>query len=384
MKYRMAGEFGDIRPYNDAEIHAVLKRISKNQWLASGLRKEVFPSCPAFLETLFDFIFKIYLRSKLGSIQTVDEFQRNIIVKIILAWIVKHTTDGLSFSGLEHLEKDKAYIFISNHRDIVLDSALLNYVLANNDFSIAAIAFGDNLMINELVSDLIRVNKSFIVKRSLPFKERIKAAYQLSQYIWFVHQQRESVWIAQREGRAKDGDDRTNPSLVKMLHLSQRKGGLSLSQYILQGNIVPVAVSYEKDPCDLLKAREMHENAKHDDYEKKKQDDLLSMYIGLKGDKGRLHIALGKPLQAEYQNEQEVARDIDRTIHSIYKLWPTNYIAYDELKASKEYSSMCSAEERSDFLKRFRHEREDIRRKGLAMYAQPVINQRALGGTERA
>lgn len=376
----MDGEFDNIRPYNDAEIPAVLKRISKNQSLVSGLRKEVFPSCPALLDKLLDLIFKIYLSTKLGSIQTVDEFQRHIMTKIILAWLIKHTTDGVSFSGLEYLQNQKAYIFISNHRDIVLDSALTSYVLAINDFSIPAIGFGDNLMINELVTDLIRVNKSFIVKRDLPFKQRIQAAHHLSRYIWQLHQEGESVWIAQREGRAKDGDDRTNPSLIKMLYMSQRKGGLSFSQYIQESNIVPVAVSYEKDPCDLFKAREMHEKEKHGNYEKKKEDDLLSMVNGLKGDKGRIHIAFGKPLKAEYDDERDVARDIDRTIHSSYKLWPTNYMAYDELKASKEYSSMYSAKEHGDFLKRFHQETEEVRRTALAMYAQPVINLRALDG----
>lgn len=227
----------------------------------------------------------------------------------------------------------------------------------------------------------IRVNKSFIVKRSLPFKQRVKAAYQLSRYIWSLHQQAESVWIAQREGRAKDGNDRTNPSLIKMLYLSQRKGGLVFSKYIQEVNIVPVVISYEKDPCDLYKVREMLEKPKENDendYEKKKLEYPLSTYNGLKGDKGRIHIALSRPLQADYHNAREVAKDIDRSIHSTYRLWPTNYIAYDELKASKEYSSMYSAKERSDFLKRFRHEREDIRRKALAMYAQPVINKRVL------
>ena len=374
----MDSEFDDIRPYNDAEIPAALERFIKNQGLISWIRKEVFPGCPAFLEPVSDFLLKTYLRKKLAPVKTVDEFQRNIMAKMILARIVKHTTDGVSFSGLEYLNKGSAYIFISNHRDIVLDSALTNYVLAINGFSIAAIGFGDNLMINELVTDLIRSNKSFIVKRNLPFKQRIKAAHQLSRYFWFLHEQGESVWIAQREGRAKDGDDRTNPSVIKMLYLSQRKGGLSFSRYIQESNMVPVAVSYEKDPCDLFKAREMHEKEKHGNYEKKRDDDLLSMFNGLKGDKGRLHIAFGKPLQREYGDERDVARDIDRTIHSAYKLWPTNYMAYDELNASKEYSAMYSAKELTDFLERFRQESEDISRKALAMYAQPVINQRVL------
>jgi len=374
----MDDEFDDIRFYNDVEIPAVLKRIPKSRWLVRGLRREILPSCPALLEPALDLIVRNYLSIRLGSIHGIDQFQRKIIGKIVLPWILKHTTNGLSVSGLEYLQKDRPYTYISNHRDIVLDSALLNYVLGSNELKMAAIAFGDNLMINELVTDIIRANKSFIVKRNLPFKQRIKGSDKLSRYIWSLHQQGESVWIAQREGRAKDGDDRTNPSVVKMLYMSQRKGGMSFTHFIRDSGIVPVAASYEKDPCDLLKAREMHKRATHDGYEKKEVDDLLSIYIGLRGDKGRFHIAFGEPLQAEYKNEQEVAKDIDRTIHSICKLWPTNYIAYDELKRVKEYSSMYSNEERTDFLNRFQHEKADIRLKALAMYAQPVLNKRAL------
>ena len=375
----MDNEFDDIRPYNDAEFREVLKRIFRNRWLVGGLRKEIFPRCPSPFKPLCDLIISAYLYAKLVPIHTVDQFQRKIIGGDVIPWLLEHTTDGLYFSGLEYLDEDEPYTFISNHRDILLDPALLNYVLASNGLRYAAIAFGDNLMINDLIADLIRVNKCFIVKRNLPFKERIQALHHLSKYIWLLHQQGQSVWIAQREGRAKDGEDRTNPSLSKMLYLSQRKEGLSFPAFIRIMNIVPVSISYEKDPCDLLKAREMNE-IRDNCTEEKMRADLQSMYYGLRGDKGRIHVAIGKRLCGEYQTEQEVAREIDRTIHRIYKLWPSNYIAYDKLMDSREYLSNYSPEESRAFLSRFAEEPRDIREKVLAMYARPLVNQRALQG----
>ncbi|MGV7224286.1 MAG: 1-acyl-sn-glycerol-3-phosphate acyltransferase [Nitrospinales bacterium] len=373
----MSDEFNDIRPYNDQEIRPVLRRLLKNRSLISGLRKLILPNCPATLESIGDYIVKAYFTVKSIPIRTVDQFQRKIIIDTMVEWIFSHTTKGFSISGLEYLEKDCPHLFISNHRDILIDTAMLNYALSKNGFRIAAVAFGDNLIINGLVSDLIRANKCFMVKRSLPFKQRVLAAQHLSRYIWILHQQRESVWIAQGDGRSKDCVDRTNPSLIKMLYLSQRKDGLSFSEYINAAHIVPVAVSYEKDPCDLLKARELLNHSKYDS-ETKQQDDLTSMYRGISGDKGRIHIAFGKPLNGEYQDEKDVAEDIDCNIHKLYKLWPTNYIAFDELKGTKEYSAMYSTEDHRKFLERFQQESDNLRLKALAMYAQPVINQRAL------
>ncbi|UCE51307.1 MAG: 1-acyl-sn-glycerol-3-phosphate acyltransferase [Desulfobacterales bacterium] len=373
----MSAEFDDIRPYSDTEIRPVIKRLLKSKPLISGLRKLILPNCPAPFESIFDYIIKAYFSAKSIPIRTVDQFQRKIIIDTMVEWVFNHTTKGFSISGLEYLEKDCAYIFITNHRDILIDTSMLNYALRKNGFRIAAVAFGDNLMINRLVSDLIRANKCFMVKRSLPFRKRVLAAQHLSRYIWFLQEQEESIWIAQGDGRAKDGDDRTNPSLIKMLYLSQRKSGLNLNEYINAAHIIPVAFSYEKDPCDLFKAKELLNDARYDD-ETKQQDDLTSMYRGISGDKGRMHIAFGKPLKGDYQNAQEVALAIDLRIHRLYKLWPTNYIAYDELQASNEYSTMYSTQERNEVLARFKQKKEDLRLKALAMYAQPVINKRAL------
>ena len=209
--------FDDIRPYNDNEIQDVLRRIARNEWIVSGLRRMLLPNCPAFLERVSDWFIENYLYFKALGITSIDEFQREIIVGKVLEWLVHSTTDGIMTAGFQHIQQKRSYIYLSNHRDIVLDSALLNYALVHKGLDIAAIAFGDNLLINQLVSDLIRVNKSFIVRRNLPIREQIKASYHLSNYIWYLHHRRVSMWIAQREGRAKDGDDRTNPAVVKML-----------------------------------------------------------------------------------------------------------------------------------------------------------------------
>ena len=373
----MSDEFNDIRPYNDKEIRPVLRQLLKNRSLISGLRKILLPPCPAFFESPLDYIVKAYFAAKLIPIRTVAQFQRKIIINTMVEQVFKRTTSSFTISGIENLKMEYAYIFISNHRDILIDTAMLNYALSRKGFGTAAVAFGDNLMINGFVSDLIRANKCFIVKRNLPFKQRVLAAHHLSRYIWFLNQQGESVWIAQGDGRAKDGDDRTSPSLVKMLYLSQRKGGMDFSEYMNQVHIVPVAVSYEKDPCDLLKAKELLNNAKYD-YETKQQDDLISMHRGICGDKGRIHIAFGQPLKGNYRSAQEVALAMDQTIHKLYRLWPTNYIAYDEIRSSKEYAAMYSAQERREFLARFKNESEDLRLKAFAMYARPVINKLAL------
>jgi 1-acyl-sn-glycerol-3-phosphate acyltransferase len=370
-------EFEDIRPYNDDEIPAVLRRLVESPKLLSAIRKEVFPRAPKQIEKFLHYLIKTYFRLKIRPIRTVEQFQHRIMRDMAFDWIAKKTINGLTVSGLENLKSDP-HLYVSNHRDIIFDSVLIGYVLVNNGFGIPAIAFGDNLMANEFASDLIRANKAFVVKRGLSRREKLNEAYKLSRYIWDLHQHGESVWIAQREGRAKDGDDRTNPSLITMLYLSQREKGLSFPDFIREIKVVPVAISYEKDPCDVLKAREMQERSENSDFEKKSEGDAKSMYLSLRKHKGRIHVAIGPVLHDGFTKERDVAAGIDQTVHRTYKLWPSNYIAYDELMDSREYASHYTPEQREEFLNRFREEPQDIRRRALAMYAQPLINKRAL------
>ncbi|MBT3274011.1 MAG: acyltransferase [Spirochaetales bacterium] len=368
-------DFEDIRPYTDAEMRPVLKRISHNDWLVGGVRSVLFPRCPEFLQPLVEKLVQLDLWTRLRKIETIDQFQKNIIIHRAMEYLVKKTTESVTMAGLEQLDPQKGYMYISNHRDIVLDSAFVNYSMVKTGKQIAEIAFGDNLLVNDFVSDLIRINRSFIVRRDLPLRERAKATLTLSRYIAYTMEQGNSLWLAQKEGRAKDGDDRTNPSIIKMLYFGPRREKISFDDYIARSRIVPVAVSYEYDPCDVLKAREIHRREKAGTYQKRKDEDLLSMYAGLRRWKGRVHVSFGKPLTGKFTNATQVAEKIDSVIHSIYKLWPSNYIAFDKLKGNTDHSSEYSAEDVENFTSRFRKESEEVKARVLHIYANSVKNQ---------
>lgn len=367
-------EFQDIRPYNDDELTPVLRRLSRNDWLITGIRGVMFPGCPDFMTSLANKFVKFNLWSRLRRVKTIDEFQRKIIIDRVVAYIIKKSIESVSSSGTEYLSVNSPYIFISNHRDIILDSALINYIMVRKELNIAEIAFGDNLLLNDFVSDLIRINRSFIVRRDLPLRQRARAAVTLSRYIMHTTGLGNSVWVSQREGRAKDGDDRTNPSVIKMLYIAPKREKMSFQDFLYSVNIVPVSISYEFDPCDLLKARELHRTDQSGEYRKRKDEDLLSMYAGLKGSKGRVHLSFGSAVRGDFQSPEEVATEIDRTIHREYKLWPSNYIAYDTLHGKDDHSSSYSRKDVEDFLHRFRRESSPVRSIALKIYANAVIN----------
>jgi len=371
----MTSEFDDIRPYNDNELGAVMERLSKNKWLVSGARNVLWPGCPPFLKPLVDIPVRRTVRQRLLSMRTIDEFQRKIILGEVLERIIQKTTDGLTVSGTERLSRDKSYIYISNHRDITLDSALLNYLLSHADLNIAEIAFGDNLLVNEFVSDLIRINKGIIVRRNLAPREQIKAWYHLSRYIWHTTHLGNSVWIAQREGRAKDGNDETNPAIIKMLYLSQREKGISFSDFVRQVNIVPVSISYELDPCDRMKAWELYRKKKRGFHKKRKNEDLISMFAGLTGFKGRVHVAFAEALRGEFADEKDVALAVDRDIIRLYRQWPSNYIAYDTVNQTSRFRDKYSVKEMMRFLKRFRGLSDPVKALAFSIYANSVKNQ---------
>ncbi len=366
--------FDDIRPYTDDEVPGIIARLRRNKWLTSNLRMLAWRDCPHFLTRIVDYFVGVYLRRHLKGISTVSEFQHNIVLSKLMPIVVKNTIEALSTSGMEKLDHNKAYLYITNHRDIVLDSALLNDVLTKDGFPTTQIAFGDNLLINETVSDLIRINKSFIVKRNLPMREQIKATINLSHYIFHALKLGDSVWLAQREGRAKDGDDRTNASILKMLNISQRKGGMKFNEFIRFCNIVPVAISYEYDPCDKLKGWELHRKKKHGSHVKGKTEDLVSMFAGIKGSKGRVHVGFGEPLGGDIKNEKTAAAAIDQSIHTNYRLWPNNYIAYDYINSSEKYKDRYTSAESELFLRRYKHLSEEVRKETLLSYANPVVN----------
>ncbi len=364
--------FEDIRPFHDEELPAVLRRLTKNDLLISTVRMIVWPKCPDFLTAPVEFFIRWRLKRKLQRIRSVDEFQQKIVGELLLQWVISHSIDNLSSSGLENLSNERPYIFISNHRDIVLDSALVNYTLNEAGFKVPYIAFGDNLLINELVSDLIRVNKAFIVKRDLPPREQLKALKHLSAYLYHIRNEGDHFWIAQREGRAKDGIDATNPAIIKMFYLHERKTQPDFAAFIRSCHIVPVAVSYEKDPCDRLKGWELYRKEKTGQHKKRKNEDLIAMAAGISGDKGRVHVAFGKPLDQEYANEKEVAQAVDNAIHSQYRLWPCNYIAHDVINGKTDYQSQYAPEEKEIFLAQYDNLKPEIRDVILQCFANPV------------
>ena len=374
----MDSEFDDIRPYRDHEVSGILQRLSGSPefitWFQMMTGKKISAADAGEAEAAVKVI-----RGMLSEIKTVKDFQDKVIISMVLDPVVKNSIDELTSTGIERISRDATYLFISNHRDITLDPALVNYILFNNGFGTIEIAFGDNLLINEFISDMIRINKSFIVKRDLPIMEQLKQSTHLSKYIFHTLSLGNSAWIAQREGRAKDGNDATNPAIIKMLTLSQRDGGMAFSDFIRRLNIVPVAISYEFDPCDRLKAMELYKKKIKAPHEKTKNDDLMSMNLGLTGHKGRVHCSFSPPLQQDFGTEKEVAAAIDRAIISTYRLWPSNYIAYDTVTGSGKYRGEYTQEEAEKFIGMYARLHADVRQIIMDGYANPVRNREKLG-----
>ncbi len=367
--------FNSIRPYRDNEMHEVFEELMKEDSFRE-LLGFLFPEIP--IQSFID---------KLLHLETVSQFQIEVIYPYIKQ-IIKNTTQGVTCEGLDKLDPNKSYVFISNHRDIVLDSAFLNILLHDNGHDTCEIAIGNNLLIYPWITKLVKLNKSFEVKRNLPVRQMLEASKLMSQYIRYdITQRNSSVWIAQREGRSKNGDDRTQTSLLKMLQLS---GDGDLVNDFRELRIVPLSISYEYDPCDYLKAHEFLIKRDNPAYKKSQADDLKHMGAGIKGRKGRVHFNAAAPLDAELEllnglkkNEQldKLAEIIDDKIHNNYKLWPGNFIAADFVGNQKEYSSYYTKEDVDKFygyidehISRLKADPDFIKRSLCDMYANPVRN----------
>ena len=349
--------FDDIRPYYDEEVVRVCQELIEHPTLISIFDQLGIPILPEFY--------------------TVDstESMQMLVMTRVGAQVLKKYSAGLTLSGLEHLDQDdrQGFLFVSNHRDIVLDPGLMIYAVCTRRYTPIQIAVGSNLLTSPFVTSLMRANRSFIVERGLPRRKQLKASKRLSDYIWEQIHQGDSIWIAQREGRAKDGNDFTNPALVSMFQLSKRKE-LPLSEIISNLNILPVAISYEWDPCDELKAGELAATSMgNGSYKKTLDEDIRSISLGITGFKGRIHLAFGRRLEGSFQTVKEVAEEIDRQIISCYKLWPSNQVA-DELAYNTPVE--VSPEDREVFLERLNRIPESLRRYFLEMYANPAKNKR--------
>jgi len=367
--------FDSIRPYKDEEIHEVFERLI-NEVSFLELIKFLFPnfSTDQFLK-------------KLLSIQSINEFQTEVIYPYVKE-VLRTTTKGITHSGIDQLDPKGHYLFISNHRDIVLDSAILNILMVENKFNTTEIAIGDNLLIYPWITDLVKLNKSFIVQRNLPVRQMMESTKRLSSYIRETLTKRnQSIWIAQREGRSKDGDDRTQVSLLKMLNMS---GTGSFVENFGEINIVPLSISYEYDPCDYLKAHEFQMKRDDTEYKKSQSDDLKHMGAGLRGRKGRVHFGFGTPIKTELSDLESMAKNdqlqglaeqIDTQIHNNYKFYPGNFIADDLFTNHQRHVDKYTDEDKSTFLayldehlSRIDGDKQFLHSTLLEMYGNPVKN----------
>lgn len=372
-------EFKDIRPFEPEELPEAIDRIFSSEQFRTIL-PYIFPEIPVEM-----------LHKKMKEVKNSMEFQRAFSYHFVY-WVLNKTSKSVSFNS-DAIDKSKHFTFLSNHRDIVLDSAILDVLLIDAGFDTSCeIAIGDNLLSLPWVKDLVRVNKSFIVERGLSPRQMLIASKRLSNYMHFVMTNKsENIWIAQREGRAKDSNDRTQEALLKMLTIG---GEGSLADKLKEMHIVPLAISYEYDPCDYLKAMEFQLKRDNPEYKKSAQDDILSMQTGIMGYKGRIHYHCAECIDSFLESLDSelskndfytvVAQHIDQQIHANYRLFANNYIALDLLENNNQYSNYYTHEEKQTFedyitgqLNKIQIENKDeayLRERILTMYANPAIN----------
>lgn len=375
-------EFSDIAPYNEGNYHEKLVALTKEPGFEHAVR---------FIMPQVDYA---EFCKELIEVKSQEDFQRRIMGNF-LAYLEKVGTSGITYDGLENIDRTKSYTYISNHRDIVLDAALLNLVFLRNNLPVTQIAIGSNLLIMDWITDLVKINRSFIVKRDLPKMEALSAARHLSAYIHYtISKMHDSIWIAQRQGRAKDSNDRTQESLIKMLTLA---GEGSTRDSIMEVNLLPVSISYEYDPNDYLKVREFLLKRRDPDFKKSQHDDLFSMETGLTGYKGHVHFSFSPCINSELEKSDGSNRAeavtlaceaVDRSIFRGYHLYPINYIAYDVVNKTDKYKSQYTAEDvasvdeyanrqlaKVDVPDVTEEEHEYMRIMLLNMYANPVHNK---------
>lgn len=369
-------EFEDIRPYNDSEVPAAIERLLSEP----GFRKTVkyfFPQVP---------ISKT--EQMLRDIKTIKDFQRKFIA-VLVTGLEKMTTSGVIFQGVENIPEGKGYLIVSNHRDIILDSAILNTHLALLDRETSEIAIGSNLLIFPWIRDLVKLNRTFVVKRNLSVKELMVSSMIQSRYIrQTIIDRKTSIWIAQREGRTKNGDDKTQGSVLKMFNIAAQG---DVIKSLIDLNIVPMTISYEYDPVDVLKVKEQYNKMIDTTFKKNKVDDVTGMREGLTWKKGRVTVTLGKPIndqlavmpKAPNKNIQydEIAKLIDKEIYKGYTLYPINYICADILTESKRFASCYTDTERDEAIeyfdqqcKKFEGDIQLQRKMLMQIYANPVFN----------
>lgn len=357
--------FDEIRPYSDAEVPQAIEQIISDPEFTAAIIRFKFGKAFGGLSKVLSPLLGWYLRRHWRRLQTIQDVQR--YVSGYLAQALKHTTDGVTCSGLETLPKNQSYLFVCNHRDIAMDPALVNWCLHLNGFDTARIAIGDNLLKKPCVTALMKLNKSFIVRRSAKGpREMLKALSQLSAYIRCSLQEGQHIWIAQKEGRAKDGFDQTDPAILKMFFMAGKADNLDFTTYMQQLRIVPVALSYEYDPCDEAKALELYQRAEDGGYEKAEFEDIDSIIKGITGYKGRVHVHFGQVMTEGFDSPEQLAELIDREIYQGYKIYPANQYAAGEATTDEQAAAK--------FASRLAHMQPEIQSYARAMYANPLKN----------
>ena len=313
-----------IEPYSDKEVKFVLKDLLKDKQFLDFVKNNLNSSTSKFLSIPGSKFLALQLfKSKVRNINSIDEFQDQ--VKIVLQSVIDQTIDEFNFSGIDQLDTNKPYLFISNHRDITLDSALCNHAISTIGLETTHNAIGDNLVSIKWMGDLLRLNKSFVIERGGKSKKAIyNNLFKVSNYIKETLKAGNHVWIAQRQGRAKDGIDKTDPAVLKMLHIALRKD-CDFDQLTKYYNVIPCSVSYEYDPLTVEKAKHLIEGQ-----EKNKEDDIKHIFKGIMTPKGFVHLNLGDQIKGNFSPE-ELSKEIDKLILSNYKVWETNMYSYKYL-----------------------------------------------------
>ncbi|WP_322529375.1 1-acyl-sn-glycerol-3-phosphate acyltransferase [Salinicola sp. LHM] len=371
--------FADIRPYHDEEVAAVLARLAHDSELLDAITRYRLPRLSRFAPPLARKLASFRIQREVRNVSTVRDFQLRIAD--YMAHMIGSTTRGFEVEGLDRLSPDQAYLFIGNHRDIALDPAFVNYALYTAGHDTVRIAIGDNLLQKPFVTDLMRLNKSFIVPRSVKGKRAMLAAYQsLSGYIRHsITDDNHSVWLAQREGRAKDGVDRTDSAIVKMLSMARRleEGDSDIGAAVRELKIVPVSISYEYDPCAINKARELHAKETDGAYKKVEFEDILSIVAGITGDKGRVKLVFGTPLSADFDNADDVAAEIDRQVLENYPIFPSHRLALAETGLAPDLVDLSgvTAGDRERFQAQLSQVPDELRHWWLMQYANPILNR---------
>lgn len=327
----MTSKFDDIKPYDDADLPYILNKLVNNKSFINTLIQFRFSAWPSFTKPIIGRVVQLIILFKIRRVKTLQDFQ--MLLQPYLAHMIETTNSSLTISGLNDVDLSKPCLFISNHRDIVLDSAYVNWALHLKGQNTVRAAVGDNLLHKEWVADLMRLNKCFVVQRSVEGRRaKLNAAKLLSEYMYHsLKHDQQHVWIAQKEGRAKDGMDCTNPAIISMLLLNKPKEQ-SVQQYINELRIVPVVISYEFDPCDISKAKELVQAEQNGEYNKPDNEDMRSIVNGIVGNKGQVHIHFGKIISENNASVEEVVSTIDNEILSGYKIYSTAEVAYQLLK----------------------------------------------------